>query len=116
MTTRHCLTLDLQDDPELIAEYRRHHQSVWSGVVRSLRDSGIVDAEIYLRGTRLVMILEVDASFSFEAKAAADAANPVVQEWERLMWRFQQALPDAPPDEKWHRMERIFSLNGCPNR
>jgi L-rhamnose mutarotase len=111
MTTRHCLTLDLKDDPDLIAEYRRYHQNVWSGVVRSLRDTGVVDAEIYLRGTRLVMILEVDASFSFEAKAAADEANPVVQEWEKLMWRFQQALPDAPPGEKWQRMERIFELN-----
>lgn len=112
MTTRHCLTLDLKDDPELITEYRRHHEAVWSGVIRSMRDAGVVDAEIYLRGTRLVMILEVDARFSFEAKAAADAANPVVQEWERLMWQFQQALPDAPPGEKWQRMERIFSLNG----
>jgi L-rhamnose mutarotase len=112
MTTRHCLTLDLKDDPDLIAEYCRHHQHVWSGVVRSLREAGIVDAEIYRRGTRLVMILEVDASFSFEAKAAADAANPVVQEWEKLMWRFQQALPDAPPGEKWQRMERIFELPG----
>jgi L-rhamnose mutarotase len=111
MTQRHCLTLDLKDDPDLIAEYRRYHQNVWSGVVRSLRDAGVVDAEIYLRGTRLVMILDVDASFSFESKAAADEANPVVQEWEKLMWRFQQALPDAPPDEKWQRMERIFELN-----
>ncbi len=111
MTTRHCLTLDLKDDPDLIAEYRRHHEAVWSGVVRSLRDAGVVDAEIYLRGTRLVMIFDVDARFSFEAKAAADEANPVVQEWERLMWQFQQALPDAPPGEKWQRMERIFSLN-----
>lgn len=111
MTQRHCLTLDLQDDAALIAEYRRYHEAVWSGVIRSLRESGIVDAEIYLRGTRLVMILEVDASFSFEGKAAADAANPVVQEWEKLMWRFQRALPDAPAGEKWQRMECIFQLN-----
>jgi L-rhamnose mutarotase len=111
MTQRHCLTLDLKDEPDLIAEYRRYHETVWSGVLKSLRDSGVVDAEIYLRGTRLVMLLEVDASFSFEAKAAADATNPVVQKWERLMWRFQQALPDAPPGEKWQRMERIFRLN-----
>ena len=111
MTTRHCLTLDLRDDPGLISQYRRYHERVWPGVLRSLRDAGIVEAEIYLRGTRLVMILDVDARFSFEAKAEADAANPLVQEWERLMWQFQQALPDAPPGEKWQRMERIFELN-----
>jgi L-rhamnose mutarotase len=56
------------------------------------------------------MVIEVAPGFSFEAKAAADAANPAVQAWEALMWTFQQALPDAPPGEKWQRMERIFTL------
>ena len=110
MNQRHCLTLDLKDDPALIAEYRRHHEHVWPEVLQSLRNAGIVDAEIYLRGTRMVMILEVGSDFSFDAKAAADAASPVVQEWEQLMWRFQQGLPDAPPGEKWQLMERIFRL------
>jgi L-rhamnose mutarotase len=55
------------------------------------------------------MILDVSADFSFEAKAASDLADPVVQEWERLMWTFQQALPGAPPGEKWQPMERIFA-------
>jgi L-rhamnose mutarotase len=110
MTQRHCLTLDLKDDLDLIAQYRRHHEHVWPDVLTSLKASGIVEAEIYLRGTRLAMILEVGPEFSFEARAAHDAADPVVQEWERLMWTFQSALPDAPPGEKWQPMERIFRL------
>jgi L-rhamnose mutarotase len=110
MTTRHCLTLDLRDDPELIAAYRAHHEHIWPEIARSIRDAGIVSMEIYLRGTRLVMIMEVTPGFSFEAKAAADRANPAVQAWETLMWTFQQALPDAPPGTKWQPMERIFSL------
>ena len=109
MTERHCLTLDLKDDPTLIAEYKRHHERVWPEVLASLRDSGIVHAEIYLRGTRMVMVLEVESRFSFEAKATADRANPTVQAWEELMWQFQAPLPDAPPGEKWQRMERIFT-------
>lgn len=110
MTTKHCLTLDLKDDPELIAAYRRHHAHVWPAVIASLRAAGIVGADLYLRGTRLVMILEVGPDFSFARKAALDAANPVVRDWEALMWRFQQALPDAPPGEKWQPMEPIFTL------
>ena len=66
--------------------------------------------EIYLLGTRMFMIMEVTQSFSFEAKAQADARNPRVQEWEKLMWKFQQAFPEAKPGEKWMRMERIFKL------
>jgi L-rhamnose mutarotase len=56
------------------------------------------------------MIMEVNESFSFEAKAAADRSNPKVQQWEDLMWRFQQPLPQAAPGEKWMLMERIFRL------
>lgn len=110
MTRRFCLTLDLKDDPALIAEYRRYHEDVWPEIKQSIRDSGIEDMEIYLVATRLFMIIEVNESFSFEAKAAADAANPKVQEWEALMWRFQSALPQARPGEKWLLMPRIFKL------
>jgi len=107
---RYCLTLDLKDDPALIAEYKRYHEKVWPEITRSIRDAGIEDMEIYLLGTRMFMIMEVNESFSFEAKARSDQRNPKVQEWEKLMWRFQQALPQANPGEKWLRMERIFKL------
>jgi L-rhamnose mutarotase len=58
----------------------------------------------------MFMIMEVNESFSFEKKAEADRKNPKVQEWENLMWTFQQALPGALPDEKWLLMERVFKL------
>ena len=107
---RYCLTLDLKNDPGLIAEYRKYHEKIWPEITKSIKDSGIEDMEIYLLGTRMFMIMEVNEKFSFEAKAAADLGNPKVQEWERLMWKFQEALPQAKPGEKWLRMERIFKL------
>jgi L-rhamnose mutarotase len=110
MNRRYCLALDLKESPELIGEYRQHHQNVWPEITKSIRDSGIVDMEIYLLGTRLFMIMEVNERFSFEEKALADRSNPRVQEWENLMWKFQQPLPLARPGEKWIQMERIFKL------
>lgn len=110
MNRRYCFTLDLKDDPALIAEYKRHHQKIWPEITKSIRDSGIEDMEIYLLGTRMFMIMEVNEQFSFQAKAMADEINPKVQEWEHLMWEFQQALPHAKPGEKWVKMERIFKL------
>ena len=110
MTRRFCLTLDLKNDPKLISDYKRYHEKIWPEVTRSIKDSGIEDMEIYLLGTRMFMIMEVNETFSFEAKAEADELNPNVQEWEKLMWSFQQALPQAKPGEKWLPMERIFKL------
>jgi len=110
MNRRFCFTLDLKNDPALIAEYRKHHEKIWPEITESIKNSGIVDMEIYLLGTRMFMVMEVNESFTFEKKARADQRDPKVQEWEQLMWKFQQALPQAKRGEKWNRMERIFKL------
>jgi L-rhamnose mutarotase len=107
---RYCLALDLNNDPTLIAEYEAYHKEIWPEIRKSITDSGIEHMEIYRIMDRLFMIMDVNDSFSFEKKGAADAANPKVQEWEALMWKYQQALPVAKPGEKWVMMDRIFSL------
>jgi len=107
---RYCLSLDLKDDPALIAEYELYHQQVWPEIIRSIKEAGINILEIYRTGNRMCMIMEANDNFSFEKKAVADAANTKVQEWEKMMWKFQQALPGAKPGQKWILMDRIFGL------
>lgn len=107
---RHCLALDLKDDPKLIMEYEAYHKKVWPEILKSIRDAGIGQLEIYRTGNRLFMIMEVKDGFSFEKKTFMDSTNPKVQEWEALMWNYQQALPLAKPGEKWVLMEKIFKL------
>jgi L-rhamnose mutarotase len=63
---RYCLTLDLKNDPKLIAEYKKHHDNIWPEITKSIRDAGISDMEIYLLGARLFMIIEADESFSLQ--------------------------------------------------
>ncbi|HET7891984.1 MAG TPA: L-rhamnose mutarotase [Candidatus Sulfotelmatobacter sp.] len=110
MNRRFCLTLDLKDDPTLVAEYKRYHEKIWPEITRSIKDAGVIDMEIYLLETRLFMIMEVNESFSFDAKSRADRLNPKVQQWENLMSTFQKSLPQAKPGEKWVLMERVFKL------
>lgn len=107
---RYALALDLVNDPTLIAEYEAYHQQVWPEIQESITSAGITDMEIYRFENRLFMIMEVDASFSFGRKGIMDADNPKVQDWEQLMWKYQQAIPGAKPGEKWVLMERIFKL------
>ena len=114
--TRYVLMLDLKDDPELIAAYRRWHTPGGppAAVNASIRASGIQAMEIYLLGTRLVMLIGADDGFSCAAKAAADADDPEVQAWEVLMDRFQQPAPGAAPGTKWTLAERIYALAEQP--
>lgn len=109
---RFVFALDLADDPQAIAEYEAWHRAdrIWPSVVASLHESGLTALELFRTGNRLCLILEAPDDFSLEAKAAADASNPQIQAWERLMWTFQRALPWAAPGEKWVRMQAIFSL------
>ena len=107
---RFCLALDLQNDPELIKEYEEYHEKVWPEILVSIRDSGIQFMEIYRVENRLFMIIEADKNFSLEAKSELDLENEKVQEWEMLMWDYQQAIPNSKPGEKWRLMEKIFQL------
>jgi len=108
--------LDLKDDPETIAGYRKWHApgAVPAAVSRSIRDAGIEALEIFLAGNRLVMLLTPGPDFDPVKKAQADAENPDVQAWEKLMWDFQQVLPFARPGQKWVEMERIYALSEQP--
>ena len=107
---RYCLALDLKDDAKLIAEYEAYHKNVWPEIIESIKKSGIQFLDIYRTGNRMFMIIDANDNFSFERKGQMDAANEKVQEWEKLMWKFQQALPGAKPGEKWILMEKIFEL------
>ena len=108
--TRYCLALDLKNDTELITEYEKYHKNVWPEIIETIKGSGIEVLDIYRTGNRMFMIIEANDKFSFEKKALMDSANPKVQDWEELMWKFQQALPWAKPGEKWLLMDKIFSL------
>ncbi|MET0462964.1 MAG: L-rhamnose mutarotase [Chitinophagaceae bacterium] len=107
---RFALTLDLIDNEEKIAAYERYHEAVWPEILQSIRDAGIEQMEIYRFGNRLFMTIDSSDEFTFEQKAAVDAGNEKVQEWEQLMWNYQQALPGSKPGEKWMLMKEIFKL------
>lgn len=108
--SKYCLALDLQDDPALIAAYEEYHKSVWPEIIQSIKEADIKVMDIYRISNRLFMIMEVGPDFNFEKKAQMDAKNEIVVQWEQLLWKYQQALPNAKPGEKWMLMEKIFSL------
>ena len=102
--------MELKNDPQLIQQYDEHHQAVWPEIIQSIKEAGIINMEIYRLGTRLCMMMEVSDDFSFEKKAEADRNNKKVQEWEELMWTYQQPLAEAAKGEKWLLMNKIFEL------
>jgi L-rhamnose mutarotase len=107
---RYALSLDLKDDAGLISAYEQHHQHVWPEIIHSIRESGILNMEIYRHGIHLFMILETEDSFDFRRKAALDESNPKVVEWENLMWKYQAPWSGGKQDMKWVLIKKIFDL------
>ena len=107
---KYHFALDLKNDPILIREYEDYHKKIWPEIEKSIFDAGVRTMEIYRVENRLFLLMEVEDTFSLERKADMDATNPKVQEWEKLMWHYQQAIPGSQPNEKWRLMKRIFKL------
>lgn len=109
---RYCLALDLQDNPELIEEYKHWHkpENIWPEIPEGIKSVGIVNMEIYLLETRLFMIMDTAPGFDFERDMNILGKLPRQQEWEQFVSQFQQSLPGAASHEKWQLMEKIFTL------
>ena len=109
---RYVQTMELKDDPQLIALYRKAHsrEEAWQEILDGIRQVGILEMEIYILGNRLVMIVETPLDFQWDEAMARLATLPRQQEWEQHVAQFQQCDAEATSDEKWQLMERMFHL------
>jgi L-rhamnose mutarotase len=111
---RFCKTLTLEDDPQLIEDYKKVHGvgQVWPEITQGMIDVGILDMEIYIAGTRLFMIMDTIPDFDHDKAMAKLADKPRQSEWEAYVSKFQKTSAEASADEKWQMIERIYKLDG----
>ena len=109
---RYCKTLELRNDPQLIASYKKAHSKgqAWPEILQGMREVGILDMEIYLAGTRLFMIMDTVPDFDHEKAMAELATKPKQAEWEAHMAQFQDSSAEVSADEKWQLIERIYKF------
>lgn len=104
-------TLDLVNDPRLIDFYKKAHKEIWPEIPEGIRSVGITRMDIYLEGTRLVMILELADGVDRDEAMARLATLPRQPEWEEYVGRCQQCAPGSSSGAKWRPMEQIFKLD-----
>lgn len=111
-TKRYVQTLDLHDDPDMIREYRKWHSKEyhWKEVRDGIRAVGILEMEIYILGTRLVMVVDTPEDFDWNKAMQKLATLPRQTEWEAFVSKFQGCNAQATSNEKWQMMERMFYL------
>ena len=109
---RYVQYLEISDDPELLAQYKKWHSEGyhWEGIRDGIREVGILEMEIYLLGNHLTMIVDAPADLDWQAAMNRLATLPRQAEWEAFVSKFQGCSSEARSDEKWRPMERIFHL------
>ena len=108
---RYARTLQLRDDPAVIARYVEHHRAVWPEVERGLRAIGIERMLIWLLGRRLFMLMETVDEFDPDRDFARSmAGDPRITEWQSLMESMQEPVPEARAGEWWADMEPVYAL------
>lgn len=109
---RYCQTLNLKNNPALIAEYRKIHsrEEAWPEIRKGIREVGILEMEIYIYGCSLFMIVETPLDFNWDKAMEQLSQLPRQTEWEDYVSRFQECIPGSTSSEKWKLMERMFYL------
>ena len=88
---RYVQTMSLRDNPELIALYRKAHSQpeFWPEIGEGIRAVGILKMELYILGTRLVMIVDMPDELDWDEVMARLAKLPRQAEWEDHVAQFQ---------------------------
>jgi L-rhamnose mutarotase len=110
------LTICLKDDPALIESYKDYHLRVWPEVTARLREVGINEMRIFLRGTRMFMYIETTDEFDPVKDWGRIQDDPKSKEWNVLMGNLQEPAPEAGPGEWWARMELVFDMSWPQHR
>ncbi|MBM3428905.1 MAG: L-rhamnose mutarotase [Bacteroidetes bacterium] len=107
---RYVFFLDLVNDDQLISEYERYHVAVWPEVEQQILKSGVAYCSIHRLSNRLVLMVESLDEMDWSAKSVSDALHAPTQEWETLMWKYQQAIPGFEGQGKWQLAKKIYEL------
>jgi len=97
--------------PEKIEEYKRYHTSVWSEVLKKIKECNIRNYSIFLKDNYLFSYFEyIGKNYKADMKKMAD--DPHTQKWWKIIMPLQEPLPTRKPGEWWAEMKEVFSIDG----
>lgn len=92
---------------EHFEKYREYHAAVWPDVLKKITECNIRNYSIFHKDGLLFAYFEYVGE-NFEADMAKMAADPVTQEWWKVMMPMQQPLENRKEGEWWANMDEVF--------
>ena len=101
-------------ESEFEQKYRELHANVWPSVLRRIERSNIRNYSIYtteILGNKYLFSYFEYVGDNLDNDLKAMALDEDTQRWWKETDVCQIRLPNAMPDENWHRMEQVFYNN-----
>lgn len=99
------LSTSLVKDEALQKEYLDYHANQfeqWPEVARGFCNADFQQLRIFKNGRQLMLVISIPKGTSLdELNPRTTLNNPRVEEWNRLMKKYQEGIPGTKPDEAW---------------
>lgn len=99
------LTANLVKDPELQQEYLNYHATQfqkWPEVSQGFCNANFQQLLVFKNGRRLMLVIGIPKGESLDKlNPKTTENNPRVNEWNKLMKKYQEGIPGTKPGEVW---------------
>jgi len=96
--------------PEKLEKYKKLHQNVWPGVLKTIKECNIRNYSIFYKDGYLFSYFEYVGD-NYEEDMKKMAQDPVTQEWWKLCKPCQEPLETRKEGEWWAEMEEVFHVD-----
>jgi L-rhamnose mutarotase len=93
-----------------IAEYRKHHETVWPEMLDALRRTGWHNYSLFMRDDGLLFGY-FEAAESFQASLNGMAKEEINAKWQDFMAPYFEGLGGTHADESMVQLEEVFHLD-----
>jgi L-rhamnose mutarotase len=93
-----------------IAEYKKHHETVWPEMLDALRRTGWHNYSLYMRDDGLLFGY-VEVEESFQASLDGMSKEAINAKWQAFMAPYFEALGGKRADEAMAELEEVFHLD-----
>jgi L-rhamnose mutarotase len=93
--------------PDMLAEYKAHHQAVWAEMLEALRRTGWHNYSLFLRDDGLLFGY-FETPESLQAAQAGMAREEVNTRWQALMAPYFENLGGSHPHQGMIELEEVF--------
>ena len=105
------LTCNLVADATLQQEYLNYHATQferWPEISKGFCNASFQQLLIFKNGRQLVLVISIPKGESLDKlNPKTTENNPKVDEWNKIMGKYQEGIPGTKPKETWVFLKRL---------